>query len=72
MVMSGILINVDPFLNMCIERVILDEEHPGLNKISVCSIRGSAIKKVSMDHNESLDQMLSDATRIKWCLESKE
>ena len=67
---SGILKNVDPFLNIKIENVIAisTNEFIKINKsitnIKLCSIRGSAIKSVELKKN-GLEEHMVEATRIK-------
>ena len=36
MKVSGILTNIDPFLNMRIEDAIFEDLHPGLRNMTVC------------------------------------
>lgn len=65
---SGVLASVDPFLNIRLEGVQVEENNPALATISHCSIRGSAIKMLRLPHSEELEVLLSDASRLRCCL----
>lgn len=69
MVLSGMLKSIDPFLNMKIDNVRVDDGVHGLENISVCSVRGSAIKCVDLEKNPTLDKRLCEATLLKFSLD---
>lgn len=69
LVLSGNLRSIDPFLNMRIDCVEADCKVHALEGMSVCSIRGSAIKCVDLERNPSLDKRLSEATLLKFSLD---
>lgn len=69
MVLSGVLKSIDPFLNMKIDSVKLGNEVHGLGSVSVCSVRGSAIKCVDLDRDPVLDKRLCEATFLKFSLD---
>lgn len=66
---SGTLASVDPYLNIKLCDIRILSGHPGLSKVSVCSIRGSSIKYMVSEKNEWQQENLNSATRLKMMLD---
>ncbi|KAM0688588.1 U6 snRNA-associated Sm-like protein LSm2 [Conglomerata obtusa] len=65
---EGVLISVDAFLNMKLEkiRVINLQKFPGLDGVTLCSVRGSSIKIAEVKYDEESAAALELATRYKF------
>lgn len=68
MSLAGTLASIDPFLNAKLGGVRLVEGDDALGSLSVCSIRGSAIKTIRTRSRADSDRVLTDATRLRCCL----
>ncbi|AFM99077.1 small nuclear ribonucleoprotein [Encephalitozoon hellem] len=66
---SGVLSNIDPYLNLSLLEVNILSNHPGLDSISVCSIRGSSIKYVLVDKDSTLLQGVNAGSRLRMILD---
>lgn len=67
---SGVLVGVDPYLNVKLRDTRILSEHPGLCSVSVCSIRGSAIKYVLIDEDEKMIEGVNSGSRLRMLLDS--
>lgn len=66
MKISGILRNVDHFLNLQVKAAKVEHSGPGLQELDLCSIRGSSVKFVELEKDEDLEKRVSAATLLKF------
>lgn len=55
MKISGLLINVDPYLNLCLKEV--ETAEISLQQMKICSVRGLAIKSIELDIDDKLERL---------------
>jgi len=68
MVLSGLLVDVDPFLNLTLDRIQVEQGDDALADLQTCSIRGSAVKLIRFRGDAAVIQRVVDATRLRCCL----
>lgn len=61
--LSGVLVNVDPYLNFKLKDIKVQNDYIGLDDIDLCSIRGYGIRYVVLDKDEDTST-LNEATRL--------
>lgn len=61
--LSGVLVNVDPYLNFKLKDIKVLSGHIGLDDIDLCSIRGYGIRYLVLDKDEDTNP-LNEATRL--------
>ncbi|AFN83798.1 U6 snRNA-associated ribonucleoprotein [Encephalitozoon romaleae SJ-2008] len=66
---SGVLNSIDPYLNLNLLKVKILSNHPGLDSISLCSIRGSSIKYILADKDSNLLQGVNAGSRLRMVLD---
>ncbi|ELA42335.1 uncharacterized protein VICG_00735 [Vittaforma corneae ATCC 50505] len=66
MKITGILNNVDHFLNLQVTAAKIEHDGMGLQKLDLCSIRGSSVKFVELEKNEDLERRVSEATLLRF------
>jgi U6 snRNA-associated Sm-like protein LSm2 len=71
MIVSGILKNIDHFLNIQLLDTQFDSPVPALGDSFLCSIRGSSIKYVNLDKNEELEKRITDGTYLRFSIDKK-
>lgn len=67
--LTGILKNVDHFLNMQLQDTIPAIDNPGLGKSFLCSVRGSSVKYVDLERDEDLENRITEATYLRFSLD---
>lgn len=66
---SGVLASIDPYLNVKLRETEVASENPGLDTISVCSIRGSSIKYILTSAEEKLIEGVNSGSRLRMILD---
>lgn len=66
---SGVLESIDPYLNVNLSDAEVLSMHPGLSRVSVCSIRGSSIKYILAERNDELVRGVNAGSRLRMILD---